>query len=487
MDFRSFFNSTTRQPLLPHYEHELSTFIDRKTGIPSMMPSLTKSLFTASAPAPVLHSYPSQVVLRRKERQLEEQLQMLLDAQEAGLVAGFSMESSVSIGSHRDGAPIESGRPRMTPARRDKLSLGDARTGILTAMRELAVVKDEEAAELQNRSESSKTIVHQLDEWNEKREGLEREIREIETSQETAQLQKLKQDERALQGEIHELEDRLLQLRAKQRHMVSEISRMTNSMDAKLSSYKASLSLLESNIKKFLFNPPQTDVHSDEPEEIPSFMSLPANRRTLAMVYEHYSGRQELLKKKFERAEFERDALEDGAQIWEDVLTEVTAYERSLRKALRQSMTTSQRDRASRSPDPRDDSNLTSSKGSPDGLATVVSDTDRIILQLESKLKLAEAHDWKLLMCCIGAELEALSEARGILKGLSQRMDATGDDNQQGVLHGLEHGSQRLERSNEGLHEPSTEPARDHVGLEKMEDEDDDPDPDLLVSHEHSS
>lgn len=472
--------------------------MDRETGISSMMPSLTRSLFNPSASAPLLHpyTYPSRVARRRKERQLEEEFQTLLDAQELGLVAGFSTESSVGPSLNRDSTPIESGWPNATSTRKGKLTLADARTGILAAMRELALVKGEEVAELQNRSESSKTILHQVDEWNEKREGLNKEIRDIETSKEATQLRQLKQEEKALQGEIHELEDRLLQLRAKQRHMTLEISRMTNSVDAKLSSYQASLSLLESNIKRFLAKPQQTDVYSDEPEEIPSFMSLPANRRTLTMVHEHYHGQQGLLNKRIERAEFERDALEDGAQVWEDVLTEVTAYERNLRRALRRSMSNSQHDTASRSSSLKHNSDQTGSLENSDGFNKLVSDTDRIILQLESKLKLAEARNWKLLVCCIGAELEALIEAREILRGLPRGGTASvTSDIKQGFgfpgssnpTNGSEHGPKGFESPDEGLNEPSIEPANDLDGVGKTEDEDDDPDPDLLVSHEHTT
>ncbi|KAI9794265.1 MAG: hypothetical protein M1816_006191 [Peltula sp. TS41687] len=510
MDLRSFFGSASRQSLLPQYEHELSTLIDGQTGATSMMPSMTRSLFPSSAPA---QPYPSPVALRRRERQLEEELQMLLDAQEAGLVAGYSMESSIGLGSARADARNQP-RPRgKTPAQKDKPSLGDARARILAAMRELASVKDEETTALQSQSASSSAIVDQLDGWKVKREGLEKEIHDIESSPETAQLQKLKQDETALQSEIYELEGRLLELRAKQRHMASEMSLMTNVLDAKLSSYRASLYLLENSIKRFVSNPPPPpSPQTDEPEETPAFMTLPANRRTLAMVHEHYKGRAERLSQNVERAEFERDALEDGAHIWEDVLTEVSAYERDLRKALRRSMGASQQDRVDRTSrslgggsrdDDDDDSGLSHSLVGPDGVTKVVSETDRLIVQLESRLRLAEARNWKLLVCCIGAELEALTEARGILGGVltQQRTSMAGtamdggdddddDDDDDNRMNGsVKHGPERLESSNTGLRESSTGPGRNHVGHHMVEDGDgdDDPDPDLLVSHEHMS
>ena len=294
------------------------------------------------------------------------------------------------------------------------------------------------------------------------------------------------------QSEVQELEDRLLQLRAQQRHLASEISRMTNSVEARLSSYKASLSLLESDVRRFLSEHPQTKIHSDRSAHTPSFFSLPAKRRTLDMAQGHWSSQQELLKEKLEQAELEKDALEEGAHVWEEVIVEVTTFEKGLRRALRQVMR-KPRDRRtsplSTSPDYLAQSDSTES---PKALVQVMSDMDRLINQLDQKYKLAEARDWKLLMCCIGAELEALREGNEMLKGFGPRSPVLDGHEQanggsKDPLGDLEIGISKPEDDNDVSREHTAEPEDYHDSVEKTEvgeDEDADPDPDLLVSHD---
>jgi hypothetical protein len=62
------------------------------------------------------------------------------------------------------------------------------------------------------------------------------------------------------------------------------------------------------------------------------------------------------------------------------------------------------------------DSNNAQVSETMEEVATNVSeDLDKTIQRLETHLELAEKKDWKLLVCCIAAELEALREARGML------------------------------------------------------------------------
>ena len=129
------------------------------------------------------------------------------------------------------------------------------------------------------------------------------------------------------------------------------------------------------------------------------------------------------------------------------------------------------------------------------------------ILQLESKFKLAEARDWKLLVCCIGAELEAFREGKTILedallqaatltladpaRGAEGRAVAGGDDGfvtqdggdplgvmgDHGRAHGRGHGLTELLDEDEP-------PSR--ARAERSESEDEGPDPMLLFSREYT-
>jgi hypothetical protein len=62
------------------------------------------------------------------------------------------------------------------------------------------------------------------------------------------------------------------------------------------------------------------------------------------------------------------------------------------------------------------DSNIAQLSETMQEVATNVSeDLNKTTQKLEAHLELAEKKDWKLLICCISAELEALREARGML------------------------------------------------------------------------
>ncbi|KAJ6017811.1 hypothetical protein N7451_001190 [Penicillium sp. IBT 35674x] len=50
-----------------------------------------------------------------------------------------------------------------------------------------------------------------------------------------------------------------------------------------------------------------------------------------------------------------------------------------------------------------------------DVAVSVSNDLEQTTQRLESHLEHAEEKDWKLLVCCIAAELEALREARAML------------------------------------------------------------------------
>ena len=172
----------------------------------SMMPTPAMSVADRNWSLPPNAPYPhtNSIALQRRERQLEEELQMLLDAQGEGLIAGLTQHPSLDASSDGTGSPTESKRwsrksTLASTPRTSKPRLGHARRQILGAIRELATVKDEELAGLQVAFDHSEGVLQQVDEWSAKKDGLEREIREIESSQESTILQKLREDQKTVQ------------------------------------------------------------------------------------------------------------------------------------------------------------------------------------------------------------------------------------------------------------------------------------------------
>ena len=333
-----------------------------------------------------------------------------------------------------------------------------------------------------------------------------------------------------MQDEVYEVETRLHQLKAKQRQLTSAISRVSNAVDARTSSYVASISLLTKDVERFLCNPPQTRRRRRSSNEPSSFLSLPPGRRTLAMAQRHWKDEEALSSRKLQEAEFERDALEGGAQVWEDVVSEMSKFEAGLRRELRrlngpaQDLTTckpalSQHSTTGPSGDDDDDDGYDETAQLPIAMGRVTSEMDRTMTFLESQLGLAEARGWRLLVCCIGAELEALREGKEVIQQppRPRKMFRTP------VLNPLDKDVTK-EEHHDATAQPSGANARsrddvrtnsrpslglwpeqidDHmaeaqaqespitVGPSKTQqeeeddhDEDDDPDPDLLVSHE---
>ncbi|KAH0538262.1 hypothetical protein FGG08_005133 [Glutinoglossum americanum] len=432
------------------------------------------------------------VALERKEKQLQRDLQTLLDAQSEGLLAGLEGrgrgDGSSEGSSTPTAASTEASRvvPIHQPAKK-RIGLRAARRGILAAIHEFAMAKESGKELLDADLQSKEEALGQVESWEKKRQGLNEKIDAIENGDEGKRVGELNTEAKRVQSEIEDLETRLFELQAKHRNLVSEASETENSVQSKLSSYKASLSILDSQVSRFLARPPFT--HSPAPKspgEI-NFLSLQPRRRTLEMASDYLRSAQKDLTLQRAAAEIERDALEDGAVVWEDVINEVTAFERKLRGEMR----------ALRSP-PTSDTTLLrqriaessfSSRGQPhdatEGMQGILRNMDEVILQLESKFKLAEARDWKLLVCCIGAELEAFREGRGILEDALHSTAVLDSDMEldRGATAGFGGGNQGdpLGVVDHGLVELQDEP---QGRVERSESEDEGPDPTLLFSHQ---
>ncbi|KAI9843953.1 MAG: hypothetical protein M1837_005994 [Sclerophora amabilis] len=458
MSLSSRFRASSSHRLLPQYEHEMP-ILARSMAPPSVL-NVTSSSMTASAMTGYQPSSSHFLALERQEKQLQRELQVFLDAQSEGLIAGLTGKGpgdNVSEASSTPGTSVAGALPSRSPMSRPQtgrsLGLRGARKGILAAMQELAAVKREERDLLDAEGGLRRATLDQVELWEKKKEGLVQGIAKIERSEGGDKLRGLRGEEESLkvvhpqgsrsdkakwgQKGIHHLETHLYELKAKHRHVASEISELENSLEAKESSYKASLSILESDIQRFLTKPPLQPAHTLSttfPKDSSSFLALNPKRRTLDLAKDHFHDERETLARWCEQTAIERDALEDGSLVWSDVVTEVTAFEKRLRAEMRKlgNGSTSQINKSynahldTRSPSPRSSSLKPSSnerQRTPDiddGLPSLLTQMSHIITRVSSKLALAEARDWKLLVCCIGAELEAFKEGKEILKSALQ-------------------------------------------------------------------
>ena len=299
--------------------------------------------------------------------------------------------------------------------------------------------------------------------------GLKAHIESIEAEDITRQVEGLKGEEKALDHEIRELEGRLWEMKAKHRHLLQRIEGLDNSVQSKLSSYKSALRLAEKELRKFLERSP---IRGNGTTTTTGLWALPAERRTLQMVREQYAEEHNELKKRFDVVEIERDALEDGSGIWDEVIKEVNGVERLLREEMREMKAPSVLESGNRN--------------AVGGMRKILEQIHKARSQIESKLEISEARDWKLLVCCIGAELEAMNEGQIVLQGAletAQRSEGEEYVNEEGEapltvtksVSPLELSTRLEEMGKPDLVEP-------RGTLDRSEDEDDGPGPDLLIS-----
>ena len=403
----------------------------------------------ASSPLP-----PSEplLALSRQNAYFQNILQKLLDAQSEGLLAGLGatpIDSFSSLGSRtpptnvsqpgrdpffktRDIVPVRQPAPK-------KLGLHAARRGIGKTIADLARLKDQEARALHDEVSRRDAVLVDVEKISKKSTNLRREIETIGSGPVNAHISDLKLTEKAIDNEIHELETRLYEKKAHQRHLVREIQSLENGLESKLSSYKHALHLSEEEAREFLKATPLQHTSN----QTAGVWALPPPRRTLEMAREQYQEEQRMLGRQAEDVMREKEALGEGGTIWDEVVGEVGDVEKMLQVEMSKIQT------------PKE------SVDAREGMGGILQRMDQAKDLLQNRLHMAENRSWKLLVCCIGAELQALVEGEGVLHGALK--------------------ASSLEPS------PSRDSEQVRAAAElahRSEEEDDGPGPELLVSQD---
>lgn len=410
-------------PLLPQHDHDRGS-----SRFPSSSPSPSATAFhpspglrsTILRPVPVSasldHQFDPLQPIDRTAKSLQRTIQSLLDAQSEGLLAGLaSSNGQDDISSNGSLTPTPtmsstttSRKPTIIPIRQPpqkKISLRGARRGLTRSMHEFAALKEAEERILDRQAQEREDAIISAGAFTNKREGIEAEITSISSENGAQSARHIRAEATQLETQIQELENTLFETKARHRHLIDEAQQLESSVQSKLSSYNASLHLLDKDIKTFLARPPVAQSSStimrepiDRGSGTQSFYALNPKRRTLEMATEHWREEREDLMRRIKAVESEKTALEDGGQVWRKVVTEIQIFEKDL-KAQMQLFSTASITQQKR------DSMMT----------TLLNSMDQIMEFLEQNLQDAEAKDWKLLICCIGAELEAFREGREIL------------------------------------------------------------------------
>ncbi|TKX18372.1 hypothetical protein C1H76_9160 [Elsinoe australis] len=455
-------------------------------------PPITSSVFlpTRSSTTRSPSTLPTQKPwYHRKAANLEADLQILLDAQAAGLSNPLDQPPTPSTSSTSDplsrsdtSTPVSQARVR----RDRKIPLRSARAGLYTTMRRLAALKDEEIAETATVAEGAAASHEQLLHWAERREKLRVRTEEIASGPDVDAAKELRDKAEGMQPEIMELEDRLAKLRNEQRRLRREAEEVQNRVEAKLSGYTRGLEELEREVRDFVgeLRPVDGEVLFDgqgaEGEDANVFWQLAPKRRTLEMATEVVGKERERVEGRLELVETEREALVEGATVWKDVVRLVEDFERNLREDMK---------------------SIGSEGGSSERLRDTLTTMDETVQHLESQVKLAETKGWKLLIAAIGAELDAfvkgrdvLQQALGVIEGPRYQTLFDGMDDEEQGSNSVIRSPLASRKDDQDSHDGRIEEL-DHAFAQRQSgdrlhdtDEDDDgPDPELMISHHHDT
>ncbi|KAJ4985286.1 hypothetical protein SVAN01_09231 [Stagonosporopsis vannaccii] len=456
----------------PHArDHELPLYNSPSQRIP---PPVTSSLIW-SAPRASLSPAPrvpdDVLTLQRRARHLEQQLQELLDAQAEGLMKGLGSNDTIpddlvsngsttpTVSSVRSADKNTESDDQHRDARK-KVGLGTARRGIFRRIQQLANIKAEELNMLDDDLRDLQYNVEKTESWTQKRVRLETKIQTIESEDAGAKTQALQTEASQLEQDIKQKEEELWALKRRQRQVLDELADTQNSKDAKLSSYRTSLSMLDKEVSGFLARSPNRDHVSLSSSHFPT---LPPKRRTLEMAHEYWQDEYTRLAEKCEEVDVERSALEEGSILWSDTVRKVADYEANLQRYMQK----------------------VSKNGAADS-SRLLDQMDATIAFLNEKWEYASSRSWNLLMCAIGAELEAFQQGRDLLhealgvkrKGKQKATSSLVE------LHDFKPPEEEMTGSAIRIGRSPPKPAPSKPSLFDADDSNDDPDPELMISHQ---
>ncbi|KHN95441.1 Autophagy-related protein 28 [Metarhizium album ARSEF 1941] len=410
--------------------------------------------------------------LRYRKRALETDIQRLLDSQVAGLMSGSQYENSSlagrDFGVHRDtGSSTPTGTfystttssrtsrslympltsteegniiPVRQPANNRSLGLRSARNGLRRAILSLVELHEEEIDKIDTAIEERQSALAQLNRLGTRRLGIQAKLTSVDDDPNEPlgrQLRELDARYKSVQEEIGTLEEKLMSLRNQRRWLREKMDDAKGKRDAGLSGYRGALRDVDSElallVRRPAFLPLDPAVFGTDGgalcEDIAlsgglDFFCLIPERRTPEMAESWWEAELRILKKQRTQVYNDRQALAKGAVLWEHVVALVSGFEDELRGALNDGIRSTA---------------LTSVKGKEnaiperDLIQTQLITLNRVLQELEGAMRQAESQSWNLLICAIGAELEAFREGQSVLEGLLTLSNMEPDDANQSI------------------------------------------------------
>lgn len=392
-------------------------------------------------PPTALHLNDSILAISRQVTHLQQSLQTFLDAQSAGLLAGLgrsisrpqqftasslsgtrtptSTSTATSAKTHspraRNVTPVWQPRPK-------QIGLQGARRGLLLGLQELASAKSQESDIISAEVAAYDSELREISDTRQRREGLEAGLQGVKGLE---YANELKAEENRLKREIQEYESHLRVLHESLRAVRQDREVRESKVDSSRSSWVSAIEELDKEIDKRWLVRRGTPRSKGGRREIEGTWTLPRQQPTLETVQEAMADNKRELELLQQGVEREREACTQGTIVWQNVVTTVEYLEGGLRAELAK---TRDIDADYLSPG-------TGSHGD-DGehaMHAVIAHMSTAIETLQSHLEHAERQDWKLLICAIGAELEALKEGREMLAATLNEAEPLRNENAGGA------------------------------------------------------
>ena len=444
--------------------------------------------------SPVVRHDDPFLPIERAAKALERNIQSYLDAQVQGLEAGLGQgDDASSMGSltstqSTSTPPPSTSRPRTVPVRQppmQKITLGGARRGLASSMRRFADLREGELAVIESQFDRRMAAILAADSLEDKRTGLEDQAASAKDQTSSNNALELHNEAQKLEKDIRRLEDELAVMRMRHAQLINQATQTENAVASKLSSFDASIALVDTEIRTFLKRPPvESEIPFIGSDTSAEFYKLHPKRRTLGMAKAQWRDEARSLDAFKSSIEEEMHALRDGREIWRTIVHDINAFEKWFRAEMRKP--------PPQGPNPQ-----------PDNMHEILVRFEEVTEMLDRHQQEALEKDWRLLVAAVGAELEAFREGKELFAKIAG--DANGDFLQQGKdeqeLVSLRGGGAangaamdgsneslkatlRAMKGQEELTELELEEAPRPVSEPRSESEDDGPGPDLLISHE---
>ncbi|KAM0504796.1 hypothetical protein ACHAP8_002184 [Fusarium lateritium] len=380
--------------------------------------------------------------LQRREKALERDIQQLLDLQASGLIAGsgeggsesnfgsdtgtgestfYSTATSKSrmmnslhmpTRSTADGNVI----PVRQPVSNKPRGLKSARVGLQRAMAALSELKSEEDLHLNTALEQRKDALAYLDKMSKRRDDIYSELHALEDDEEEPlgqELRSLQAEQQELDQDILRLEEKLAGAKRRRRWVREKMEDVKGRREAGLSGYRAAGRDVDMEVRTLMQTPPVTPLDIDalghgensrQKENMDilrgtEFLQLRPERRTVEMARTWWQGEITALERRKAQISEDRQALVEGSEVWSDVTGLVAQFEAKLREVVKASQVGDADEEPQQAV-----------------MQSQLSEMDDVVQELQKRLQLAELKHWNLLICAIGAELEAFVEAKALLR-----------------------------------------------------------------------